>query len=228
MKLLKGHWQLIALTALVFVLWTTPVVFPLKVLVVFLHELSHGLAALATGGSIDSISVSAQQGGLAVTRGGNGFVILSAGYVGSLMLGMALLLVALRTRMDRAAVMALGFLMLVVTLLYVRGLFGVAFSLATGVALLAIGRYLSREINDMVLRLIGLTSVIYVPYDIFDDTIARSGLRSDAYMLAEQYGGPTMFWGALWLAISLAVIYWGLRRGVGRNSNLSFRKILRR
>jgi len=228
MKLLKGHWQLIALTALVFVLWTTPVVFPLKVLVVFLHELSHGLAALATGGSIDSISVSAQQGGLAVTRGGNGFVILSAGYVGSLMLGMALLLVALRTRMDRAAVMALGFLMLVVTLLYVRGLFGVAFSLATGVALLAIGRYLSREINDMVLRLIGLTSVIYVPYDIFDDTIARSGLRSDAYMLAEQYGGPTMFWGALWLAISLAVIYWGLRRGIGRNSNLSFRKILRR
>jgi len=228
MQLVKGHWQLIALTALVFALWNTPVVVPLKILVVFLHELSHGIAAIATGGSVESLSVSTQQGGLAMTRGGNGFLILSAGYVGSLLLGMAVLLTALRTKADRAVVMLFGVVTLAVTVLYIRELFPLIFCTVTGVAMLAVGRYLSHEINDMVLRVIGLTSVIYVPYDIFDDTIARSGLRSDAYMLAERYGGPTIFWGGLWLLISLAVIYWGLRRGIGRNSNLSFSGILRR
>ncbi|MFT6786226.1 MAG: hypothetical protein ACJATG_002234, partial [Dinoroseobacter sp.] len=81
MKTLKGHWQLILITIAVFALWSTPLALPLKILVVFLHELSHGLAAVLTGGSIEAISLSAQQGGHAITRGGNGFIILSAGYL---------------------------------------------------------------------------------------------------------------------------------------------------
>ncbi|MFT6271318.1 MAG: hypothetical protein ACJA0F_000150, partial [Dinoroseobacter sp.] len=44
MKTLKGHWQLILITIAVFALWSTPLALPLKILVVFLHELSHGLA----------------------------------------------------------------------------------------------------------------------------------------------------------------------------------------
>ena len=59
MKFLKGHWQLILITVIVFMLWGTPVVYPLKILVVFMHELSHGLAAVFTGGSIEAISLSA-------------------------------------------------------------------------------------------------------------------------------------------------------------------------
>ena len=91
MKFLKGHWQLILITVIVFMLWGTPVVYPLKILVVFMHELSHGLAAVFTGGSIEAISVSAQEGGHAITRGRSRFIILSAGYVGSLILGVGLL-----------------------------------------------------------------------------------------------------------------------------------------
>ena len=86
MTYFKGHWQLLALLAAVFALWQTPVVLPLKILVVFLHELSHGLAAVLTGGEIVELSLSAQQGGHAVTRGGSRFLILSAGYLGSLLL----------------------------------------------------------------------------------------------------------------------------------------------
>jgi len=41
MAQLRGHWQLIALVAAVFALWQTPVIIPLKILIVFLHELSH-------------------------------------------------------------------------------------------------------------------------------------------------------------------------------------------
>ena len=193
---------------------------PLKILVVFLHEMSHALAALLTGGSVEQISISAQQGGFAVTRGGNLFAILSAGYLGSLILGAALLMVALRSKADRAVTAALGAIMLLVTLVYVRDLFAVVFCVVAGLVLLGMARFLGHAANDLALRLIGLTSLIYVPYDIFDDTIRRSTLRSDAYMLAEAFGGTAMIWGGIWLVLSGLVIAWCMRRILGTSSNI--------
>lgn len=224
MHILKNHWQLMTITLLIFVAWNTPIVLPLKFLVIYMHELAHGLAAILTGGSIVEISLSPQQGGFAITRGGSRFLILTAGYLGSMLIGAALFLIALRTKADRLVMGLFGIIMLLVTVFYVRELFPMIFCSVTSVAMLAAARFLSREINDMALRVIGLTSLIYVPYDIFDDTIARSGLRSDAYMLAEEFGGPTIFWGGLWLVLSLGLIYLCLRYGIGESSNLSFRK----
>lgn len=221
MSFLRGHWQLLALSALVLALWTTPAILPLKILVVFLHELAHALAALATGGSVESITVNADQGGLTVTRGGSRFWILTAGYPGSLLLGLLFLLAALRTRFDRAVMALLGALVLAVTALYMRELFAVAFGAATGAAMLAMARFLPHQANDLALRLIGLTCLFYVPLDIFSDTIQRAHLRSDAYMLGQEIGGGGVIWGALWLLLSLAAIAAALRYGLGANSNIA-------
>jgi hypothetical protein len=43
-------------------LWYTPVIFPLKIFVVLLHEISHALAALATGGTVERIVLNIDQG----------------------------------------------------------------------------------------------------------------------------------------------------------------------
>ncbi|WP_209017425.1 M50 family metallopeptidase [Roseibium aggregatum] len=222
MGILKGHWQLMAITLVLFLLWNSPVVVPLKILIVFLHELSHAIATVLTGGSVEDLSLSAQQGGHVLSRGGNRFITLSAGYLGSLLIGTGLFLIALHTHLDRMVTAAFGGLTLLVTALYIRDWFPLVFCTLTGLGMLAIARYLSLEINDLVLRVIGLASMIYVPFDIFDDTIRRSGLRSDAYMLAEEFGGPTIFWGGLWLAASLAVIYYCLRNQLGESSNIAF------
>ena len=211
-----------AIVATVFLLWNTPFILPLKILVVFLHELSHALAIVLTGGSVESFSVSPQQGGLVIGRGGNRFVSLSAGYLGSLLLGMGLLIIALRTDMDRAVLGVFGGVMLLVTLLYVRDPFAMAFCAGFGAVMLGVAWYLSRKLCDLVLRVIGLTSMIYVPFDIFDDTIRRAGLRSDAYMLAEEFGGTTLMWGGLWLVLSFVMIIYCLRYMLGRASNLRF------
>ena len=66
--------------------------------------------------------------------------------------------------------------------------------------------------------------MIYVPLDIFDDTIRRAYLRSDARILSEMFGGTTVMWGALWLLISLAVIAATLRYGLGPSSNITLRR----
>jgi hypothetical protein len=223
LQILRGHWQLLLLTAAVFALWQTPFVVPLKILIVFFHEASHAIASVITGGEVVSLTVSPNQGGLVISRGGSRFWTLTAGYLGSLLIGAGLLLAATRTRADRKIMAVCGIVMLVLAGLYVREFFALGFVVGAGVAMLLAARFLGHNTNDLILRVIGLTSMIYVPYDIFSDTIARSTLRSDARMLAEEFGGTTQIWGGLWLLVSLIVIGFCLRFILGRNSNLRLR-----
>lgn len=207
---------------MIFALWQTPVIIPLKILTVFFHEISHAVASWATGGEVLSISLSPQQGGVTVTRGGNLFFILSAGYLGSLLIGVSLFLIALRSDADRILMGVLGLLVLLIAGFYIREGFALMFSIGLGVSMLGTARFLPHSVNDLVLRVIGLTSMVYVPFDVFDDTIARANERSDAHLLAEMVGGTTVIWGGVWLLISLGVIGICVRYGLGARSNISF------
>lgn len=219
----KGHWQLVAILAVVFALWNYPVMYPLKMLVVFLHEASHAFAAILTGGEVLDLSLDARQGGSVTARGGNGFIITSAGYLGSLFLGALLLVLALRSEFDRIVIGGLGVMMLALTALYVRTPFTLFFCLSGAALALISARFLGQKFNDLLLRLIGLTCMVYVPYDIFSDTLSRAHLRSDARILAENYGGTTMLWGVIWLLVSLMFL-WGVAKFSLRTpSNIDFK-----
>ena len=220
MRLLTGHWQLWLLGIAVVLFWQTPYLLPLKLLVVFFHEAAHALMTVVTGGEVVRLDLSAGQGGTVISRGGNRFAILNAGYLGSLLAGVLLLMAAARSRADRTVMGGLGLLVLLLAALYIRTGFALIFALGTGAAMLAAARFLSHTVNDLILRLIGLTSIIYVPLDIFSDTIARSALNSDARMLAQEFGGTTQLWGVIWLVISALVIGWTLRHLMRRSSNV--------
>lgn len=198
----------ILLLATIFVaialLWGTAIVTPLKIFVVLLHEISHGVAAVVTGGEIVRIEVNAQQGGICYTRGGNGFVTLSAGYLGSMLWGALILIAAARTRYDRLISGAIGAFILILALLYVRNVFGFVAALLFTLALILIGWKLSEKTNDIVLKVIGMTSCLYAVLDIVDDVLRRPGIGSDADMLAQNTGIPSLVWGALWILASVA------------------------
>ncbi len=211
---MKQLWPTLLIVVVIFLLWNTPVMIPLKILIVFFHELSHGLAAVLTGGSIESISISPQQGGLTTTRGGSLFLITSAGYLGSLLIGVLLYLSALKTKADKLIMGALGATMLLVAALYMRELFALGFTIAAGAAMLASAKFLPENVNDAALRVLGLVSMGYVPFDILSDTIIRSNLRSDAYNLSTQTGLPTVLWGGIWLLASLAVIFVAFKKSL--------------
>jgi len=194
--------------------WDTTVVYPLKVFVVLLHELSHGLAAVLTGGAIERIELTADQGGVCWTRGGWSFVVLSAGYLGSLVLGAALLVVASRTRLDRAAAAGLGVVVLIVTVLWVRTPFGLAYGLAAGGALVVTGWKLPAVVSDGLLRVIGVVSCLYVPWDITTDLVLRSHPDSDATQLARLTGIPGVVWGVAWGIAAVVIAGAALRASV--------------
>ena len=97
-KLPRRLWLPLLLGLGAVLLWNTFVAYPFRVFVVFLHEISHGLAAVLTGGALESIGLSVNEGGVAVTRGGSRFLILTAGYLGSLLFGALFLLLGGRRR----------------------------------------------------------------------------------------------------------------------------------
>jgi hypothetical protein len=209
---------LIAAVAAIFFFWHHPAIYPLKVLVVFFHESSHALVTVLTGGEVAELVVNRNQGGHVLSRGGNRFLVLTAGYLGSLAWGVLIYLVAARTRKDALAMSLLGCLIIAIALFFVRNLFGFAFSAAAGVAMILLGTRAGEKVNDFILQLIGLTSMVYVPLDIYSDTISRSHLRSDARMLAEEFGGTTLFWGGLWILASALIIFFSLKWGLKRKN----------
>ena len=184
--------------------------YPLQIFVVFMHEVSHGLAAFLTGGNIKEIEINPQQGGHALTTGGNRFLILSAGYLGSLIWGGIILLLAARTHFDKAISALLGIGMVGITIGFGSDTFTYLFGVGFGVVLIAFGLFLPEAANDWILRVIGLTSCLYAILDIKSDVLDRSHLRSDARMLAELTDLPTLFWGIVWIIIAIVLTIWFL------------------
>jgi len=190
----------------IFFLWSTPALYPLKLLIVFFHESSHALMTIATGGQVIELEIDRLQGGHVISAGGNRFITLTAGYLGSLIWGVVIYLLAVGSKYDKAIMFCLGIIIMAVTTLFVRDLFAFGFSGLTGLFMILMGVKAPMQINDIILRVIGVTSMSYVPLDVYSDTIARTSLRSDAFMLAEEFGGTTVLWGTIWLLVSVVIL----------------------
>ena len=184
-------------------LWNTFLVYPFKIFVVFLHELSHGLAAIMTGGSIERIELTLNQGGVCLTRGGSSFVILSAGYLGSSLWGAILLVLSSRMRWDRTIVFIMGLMTFAITIFFIRSLFGFLYGICSGALLLIAARKLPENFCRGLVQVIGMTSCFYAIYDIASDVFANPIHASDAHALAELTGIPSFVWGLLWMLIAM-------------------------
>jgi sensor histidine kinase YesM len=202
---------LMVLLGLIVYFWGHPVLYPLKLLVVFFHESSHALATVLTGGEVKAFEINHEQGGYVISKGGNRFIILSSGYLGSLLWGLIIYVASVQSLYDKVLMGCLGISIILITVLLSSSYFSLLFGLMSGVGMLVIARFLANSYNDFLLRLLGLTSMMYAPLDIYSDTISRSHLQSDAYMLAEHTGGATIMWGGIWIIISLILIYYCLK-----------------
>jgi hypothetical protein len=207
---------MLAFFVALWLLWDTPVVAPLKLFVVFLHEISHGIVAVATGGRIDRIVIEANEGGACYCGGGNPFLTLSAGYLGSLLWGLIFLWLATFESRARWTMAFVGAATGAVTLLFMRSAFGFAFGLGFAIALVLAARKLPAIWNARILSILGLTSALYAILDIKSDIIDRPGMESDARMLADMTGVPTVVWGVLWIGLAGGIVSLVIRRALAR------------
>jgi hypothetical protein len=208
---MKQFAYLLVLLTLIILGWESPILYPLKLLVVFFHESSHALVTILTGGYVEELVIVKEQGGHVISSGGNRFVILSAGYLGSLLWGVGIYISSVKTDYDKKIMAFLGISIMVITVLFTNSIFNWIFGALTGGIMLTSAKFLTIACNDFLLRLVGLTNMAYVPLDIYGDTISHSYLRSDAFMLANEFGGTTILWGCVWILTSLMVIFYCLK-----------------
>lgn len=200
--------SLVAIMTVTLLLWNTWAVYPLKLMVVFFHELSQGLMGIATGGSIAEINITADIQGVCRIEGGHALSILLAGYWGSLAWGIVLYVLALKWSRASWINAGLGILIYTVAVLYVRPVFSMGLLAATlaGAGMVFASVKLPVFINRILLKVIALTNCLYALFDVRSADSGASNLQSDAERLAEITGVPAALWGLLWIGIALPAV----------------------
>ena len=195
------------ISLLTILLWKSIIIYPVKIFVVILHEISHGFAALLTGGKIIKIIITPELGGETVTTGGIKFIIASSGYLGSLFFGAMLFYSAYNKKFSMWFNTIVAIIILLFTVNYLEGSFTIIFSLAFGLLLFLSPRVLSDLVHSYAMKILGLISSLYILIDIKEDLITLRILPSDAQMLADITGIPAFIWGILWLSVAVVIIY---------------------
>jgi hypothetical protein len=219
-----GEWRrreivlVIVLGLLSIVLWRLPFIswalYPFQLFTTFVHEISHGLAAVITGGDFRRFVVRSDLSGVAWSAGGIRWIVSSAGYVGSAAFGGLLAILAARGVSARWVLIGLGLILGLLCLLFVRNIFGVISGLALTVALVAAGARLNKLWADglllflaVQLMLNGLDSLV----DLLVVSTSFPGAPTDAAIMASATGIPAVVWAFLWSALTLVILWYSLR-----------------
>jgi len=200
---------------LVFALWKTMVCLPFKLLTVFIHELGHATAALLCCGKVTSITVQENEGGLTnftYKKECVRFWVTPAGYIGSSLVGAALLIASAKII---GALVATGVLAAVIlfSLIYQKNMIPRLLTLGyvAIVALLFILHFTNVDKRAIGVRIFclfqGVMNGLYSVWDIWDDTVARVVRDSDATQCATLCGCPnsSRLVGITWMIFSFAV-----------------------
>lgn len=230
---------LLLATLITVVFWFTPyaeyLVYPVRLFVTFIHEGSHVMASLITGGSVQSLTVSPDGSGVVQSLTGSWLSVLitsSAGYLGAVAYGMLLLVLIRRAYSARIVLVASAAFVGLMTVLFgllapVWHLFSVDvsvgsvfFTLVSGtiltLGLLAIAKYASAWWANFTLAFLSVQCILNAVSDLktlffINSPFAASHIQSDAGNMAAATGMPAIFWVMLWIGISVLLISIGLR-----------------
>jgi hypothetical protein len=205
------------LLLVVFILGRTPglklLVLPLSVFGVIVHELAHGLVAILSGGRFKRFTVtwnptSTEVEGEALREGGVGCLITSAGYLGTIFIGGVLLVLATSEVPASLVLLALGVLVALVCLVYVRNLFG----MVSGLAVAALFVLVSQRLPEIIAR--GLLWLLAMQLFI-DSFVHLIYVPQDAVNLQKRTGVPMAVWVVLWQVIAIGIVLYALHLAYG-------------
>lgn len=215
-------------------LWFIPyaeiLTYPFRIFVTFIHEGGHAIAALLTGNSVESLSVSMNASGETyTTQGGliSQVFISSAGYVGSMAFGALLLVLIRRAVAARIVLLSSAVLILALTMIYgvIKPIFsinawsGIPFTLLAGtflsVALILIAKFASARAATFFVSFLAVQCVLNAFFDLktvfFLSTPLGDPVQTDAANMARATGLPAIFWTAAWIVLSLGILWFAMR-----------------
>ena len=195
--------------------------YPLTLFTTWVHEMGHGLTALAFGGEFRSLEIHANAGGLAHAYAGHGWpdaMVAAGGLLAPPLLGALLLAFVNRPRAARIVLAGIAAALVLSLAIWVRSAAGI---IAMPIVAALLGwaawrgfaenpgrRVLLVQVLSVVLGVDTLTRM--VSYAFMDKT--SSGHRSDVSAIADNLGGHYVLWGMAITAIALGVLALGLWR----------------
>ena len=214
----------------VFVLWNTRelemLVYPLRLFVTYIHEASHALAALITGGQVQSFTVSPNGSGLAITAGGSSALILPAGYLGAALFGSLLFFLSNRApHWVRGLGISIGGFLILFTALYARpdqtaSLTAFSIGIGFGLVMIMMGWKAPRAINQFVLSTLAVMTALHAVLDLWlligNAEAGRGDILNDAAAFANEFtplfpaSVVAFIWAVAAVVMLVAAIYLGL------------------
>ncbi len=202
---------LILLSLIVILLWNSIVVYPIKMLVIILHEMSHAIVAIIAGHPVKSIEITNRLGGQTLIAGGNNFFIAFAGYFGSVVFGVLFFVSAYDLKLLRIFSLTLGVIILLFTANLFKNEFSVFFGLLFAILLLILPFLKFETAVGYIYKFIGVTSILYILVDVKDDLLTLTMRQTDAQLLADLTGVPPILWGFFYTLLSLAALFFIFR-----------------
>lgn len=191
------------------------VLLPVMYLNTHLHELSHALMTKLTGGEVTKIIVNADGSGETPVLGGQIFLIASAGYVGSSIFGAVMIALGNLEKSAKHALSALAILLALSMVVWVRGdSTGIIAGLAWIVILAGIVSFVKGRPLMFVCQFLGLQMCLNSLMSVFalvQLTVATE-VHSDASILENLTGIPSIFWALIWSMMSVALVVWTLKK----------------
>lgn len=205
---------IISIVVISFFFWNTYLIYPIKLFIVLLHEISHGLAAILSGGKILQIKIDYALGGLCSVENGSEILIASSGYLGSIVFGGFLYYAAYHKKYLKLTTSIFALLIIVFAANYINNLFGTIFSILYFLILLFLPRLVNEKVNKIFFSSAGLISMLYVLTDIKEDLFTLEFRQTDAQVLSEVIGFHPIIWGLLWLGIATSIIVYLIKHTI--------------
>lgn len=181
------------------------ILYPVNLLVTFLHEFGHGAGALITGGSVDAIQVNRDGSGLCTTLGGNRAIILMGGYIGSAIFGNMLLYIGTKKEsFAKITLFILAVAMIFTGVVWFDQMFTTGLLMIFAVVFIALAWF--TDFSSDILMFLGLASMIHIIEDF------NVGPTSDLERYAEIFVFiPASVWMYVWLVIVVILFIINIR-----------------
>lgn len=193
-----------ALVIVAFIISLIPIIhWPFSWMMTFFHEISHGIAALLTGGSVEKINLNLRGSGLCTTIGGVRFVVLLSGYMGAVIWGGCIYIMADKLNKKHTDVMALALsgLVILVAVFWGRDIITLAIMTVLATVFLAVIRLQNYGFVKLAIKFIGvyiLLDAVKAPLYLIDGRHYGDGAKlSDLTFI------PEIIWALIWLGFGI-------------------------
>lgn len=194
--------------------------YPFTLLATWVHEMGHGLTALAVGGGFDRLEIFADASGLAHTSypsgGARGSLVALGGLVAPPITGAAILAAARGPRRAQTILVAFALGLVVSLAIWVRSVAGIVAMPLVAAIVLAFVRWGSPRERMFLAQFLGLRLALDtmgrgMDY-VFTDSAVVDGVKraSDIASVAAGFGGPRLVWSLVVSAFCVVCVLVGV------------------